>query len=252
MPQVLAAGHALEVERIEGAPPELVFLHEGLGSIRQWRGFPARVAAATGRAALVYDRYGYGGSDVLAEPRVSTRFMHDAALVELPELLAKAGIAEPVLIGHSDGASIALIHAGAGHAVRALVALAPHVFVEDVCIRSIEEARRQFETGDLGPRLGRYHRDPHRTFHLWCDVWLDPGFRAWNIEELLPAIRCPVLAIQGEDDRYGTMAQLEAVARAVSGPFELVKLPDCGHSPHLDQPERTLDALVGFLERTLR
>ena len=251
MPQVLVAGHRLEYERIEGAPPALVFLHEGLGSIRQWRGFPARLAAATGRAALVYDRYGYGSSDVLAEPRAGMRFMHDAALVELPELLARTGIAEPVLVGHSDGASIALIHAGAGHAVRALVAMAPHVFVEDVCIRSIEAARRQFETGDLARRLGRYHRDPRRTFHLWCDAWLDPGFRAWNIEEVLPAIRCPVLAIQGEDDRYGTMAQLDAVARGVGGPCELVKLAACGHSPHLDQPERTLAALVGFLDRAV-
>ena len=261
MPQVLVAGHGLEYERIEGAPPALVFLHEGLGSIRQWRGFPARVAAATGRAALVYDRYGYGGSDVLAEPHArqmrsasrpsGVRFMHDAALVELPELLARTGITEPVLIGHSDGASIALIHAGAGHAVRALVAMAPHLFVEDVCIHSIEAARRQFETGDLGRRLGRYHRDPHRTFHLWCDAWLDPAFRAWNIEEFLPAIRCPVLAIQGEDDRYGTMAQLDALARGVGGPCELVKLAACGHSPHLDQPERTLAALVGFLDRAV-
>ena len=145
MQQLTVAGHSLEYECIEGGAPALVFLHEGLGSVRQWRDFPSRVARSTGRAALVYSRYGYGGSDVLAEPRVGPRFMHDAALVELPELLERLGIERPVLIGHSDGASIALVHAGAGHPVSALAVLAPHVFVEDVCIRSIQEAKRQFE-----------------------------------------------------------------------------------------------------------
>ena len=250
MPQVTVAGHALEYERIEGAPPTLVFLHEGLGSLHLWRDFPRRVAEATGRAALVYSRYGYGHSDVLVEERVGVRFMHDAALVELPELLAELEIDAPVLIGHSDGASIALIHAGAGHPVRALAVLAAHVFVEDVCLRAIEEARRQFESGDLERRLARHHRDARRTFHLWNDVWLDPRFRAWNIEEYLPAIRCPVLALQGADDAYGTPAQLHAIARGVRGPCELVELADCGHAPHLDQPERTLEAVAGFIART--
>src|SRR5262245_36795496 len=184
MLEVVVAGHRLEYTRIEGAEPALVFLHEGLGSVRQWRDFPERVGRATGRAALVYSRYGYGGSDVLVEPRAGVRFMHDAALVELPELLAKLDVREPVLVGHSDGASIGLIHAGAGLPVRALAVLAPHVFVEDVCLRSIEAAKRAFETGDLSARLGRYHRDPARTFHLWNDAWLDPEFRAWNIEEV--------------------------------------------------------------------
>ena len=244
---VVVAGHRLEYTRIEGEAPTLVFLHEGLGSVRQWRDFPQLVALATGHAVLVYSRYGYGGSDVLAEPRAGVRFMHEAALVELPELLARLDVTEPVLVGHSDGASIALVHAGAGHPVRALALLAPHVFVEDVCLRSIEAAREQFETGELRARLGRYHRDPARTFHLWNDAWLDPEFRAWNIEEYLPAIRCPVLAVQGEDDAYGTMAQLDAVARGVRGPCELVKLPRCGHAPHVDQPVATLAALVRFL-----
>jgi pimeloyl-ACP methyl ester carboxylesterase len=247
MPQVTAAGHALEFERIDGAPPVLVFLHEGLCSIRQWRDFPRRVARATGHAALIYDRYGYGASDVLVEPRVGPRFMHDAAEVELPALLRELRIEEPVLIGHSDGASIALIHAGAGHPVRALAVLAPHVFVEDVCLRSIEEARRRFEAGELRRKLERYHRDARRTFYLWNDAWLDPGFRAWSLAEFLPGIRCPVLALQGENDAYGTMAQLTAVAEGVRGTCELVTLPDCGHAPHQDRLEETLAALVRFL-----
>jgi len=247
MPHVRAAGRSLEYEWIEGAEPTLVFLHEGLGSIRQWRDFPAQVAKATGRRALVYNRYGYGESDVLSESRVGIRFMHDEALEALPGLLRSLKIESPILVGHSDGASIALIYAGAGHPARAVAVMAPHVFVEDVCIRSIEKAKRDFETTDLPERLGRYHRDPRKTFYLWNDVWLDPEFRKWNIEEYLPGIRCPVLAIQGEDDEYGTMAQLESIGNKVKAPCELVKLAKCGHSPHRDQPEAALAALARFI-----
>lgn len=249
MPFLTAAGRRLEYEWIEGVDPDkpaLVFLHEGLGSIRQWRDFPRRVAQATGCAALVYSRYGYGHSDVLAEPRRSVRFMHEEALEALPEVLAEAGIRAPILVGHSDGASIALIHAGAGHPVRGLALMAPHVFVEEVCIRSIAQARRDFETTDLPQRLGKYHRDPRRSFYLWNDVWLDPEFLDWNIEEYLPGISCPVLAIQGRDDQYGTMAQLRAIALEVKGPCELVELERCGHSPFRDQPEATLAAISRF------
>lgn len=249
MPHIAIGGRRLAYEWVGEGGGTLVFLHEGLGSIRQWRDFPARVAAATGRRALVYDRYGYGQSDVLAEPRVGTDFMHREALETLPALLAALEVERPVLVGHSDGASIALIYAGSGHAARGLVALAPHVFVEDLSVRSIEAARRQFETTDLRRRLGKYHRDPVKTFHLWNDVWLDPEFRRWNIESFLPGIRCPVLAIQGEADQYGTMAQVEAIRRQVSGPCELVKLADCGHSPHRDEPEKTLAAIAEFVAR---
>jgi len=249
MPFLTAAGRKLEYEWLdadEPGRPTLVFLHEGLGSIRQWRDFPLRVVKSTGCRALLYNRYGYGQSEVLVEPRRSVRFMHEEAIESLPEVLAALGIDAPVLVGHSDGASIALIHAGAGHAVRGLALMAPHVFVEDVCVRSIEQARREFETSDLPQRLGKYHRDSRRTFYLWNDVWLDPEFLAWNIEEVLPKIRCPVLAIQGRDDAYGTMAQLDAIGRDVSGPCELVKLDRCGHSAFRDQPEATLDALTRF------
>jgi pimeloyl-ACP methyl ester carboxylesterase len=173
--------------------------------------------------------------------------MHREALEALPELLEKLAVERPVLVGHSDGASIALIHAGAGHAVRALALMAPHVFVEPVCVASIRKASAAFDSTDLAQRLGRYHRDPHRTFHLWADVWLDPEFLKWNIEEYLPAILCPLLAIQGEDDEYGTLAQLEAIERAVRGPCELVKLAACGHAPFRDQPQAALDALTKFI-----
>ncbi len=252
MPQISVAGHALETTWIDGNPasPVLVFLHEGLGSIRQWRDFPAQVARATGCRALVYDRYGYGNSDLLQEERVGVRFMHDGALKELPALLKNLGIANPILVGHSDGASIALIYAGT-HPVRGVAVMAPHVFIEDICVSSIEKAARVFATTDLPRRLGKYHRDPAKTFHLWADAWLDPAFRAWNIEESLPAIRCPVLAIQGEGDEYGTMAQLDAIAKQVGGSCELLKLPHCGHSPHKDQPERVLEAVTGFIKRVL-
>ena len=250
MPQIIAAGHAFEFQRIEGSEPVLVFLHEGLGSIRQWRDFPAEVAKATGCRALVYDRYGYGNSDVLKEDRVGMDFMHREALVFLPEILFQLKIQNPVLIGHSDGASIALVYAGT-HPVRGVALMAPHVFVEEHGLKSIKTIHDTFETTDLPERLGKYHRDARRTFHLWADAWLDPAFRDWNIEVCLAGIKCPVLAIQGEEDEYGTMAQLDAIARQAGGPCELLKLPACGHSPHKDQPEKVLRSVVAFIEGLL-
>ena len=250
MPQVSAAGHRLEYQWVGESGPALVFLHEGLGSIRQWRDFPAQVAAATGCRALVYDRYGYGKSDVLREARVGVEFMHDGALNELPELLENLHIENPVLVGHSDGASIALIHAGT-YQVRGVAVMAPHVFVEDGGLKSISAINATFETSGLPERLGKYHRNARKTFHLWADAWLDPAFRQWNIEEYLPRIRCPVLAIQGEDDEYGTMAQLDAIQRQASGPCELLKLAQCGHSPHKDQPDQVLQALANFIRKVL-
>jgi pimeloyl-ACP methyl ester carboxylesterase len=251
MPQISAAGHSLEYAWIEGARgatlPTLVFLHEGLGSIRQWRDFPLKVARATGCRALVYDRYGYGSSDALREAGVGVEFMHDGALNELPELLENLNIENPILVGHSDGASIALIHAGT-YPVRGVAVMAPHVFIEDICVVSIEKAAADFETGALRQALAKYHRDARKTFHLWADAWLDPAFRQWNIEEYLPRIRCPLLAIQGEEDEYGTMAQLDAIAKQAGGPCELLKLPACGHSPHKDQPEKVLHALSDFVK----
>ena len=248
MPLATAAGHSIAYEWIDGSQPTLVFLHEGLGSIRQWRDFPAKVAAATGCRALVYDRYGYGQSDVLAERRRTVRFMHDEALAALPEFLRNVGVENPVLIGHSDGASIALIHAGSNHPVRGVVAMAPHVFIEPLCLKSIDKAAEAFENTDLKDRLGRYHRDARKTFYGWADVWLDEGFVSWDIrDDYLSNVTCPVLAIQGFDDIYGTMAQLDEVKRRVKGPCELLKLKNCGHAPFREQPEKTLEAVTRFL-----
>ncbi len=251
MPFLNAAGHSLYYERIDGeaGKPPLVFLHEGLGSIRQWRDFPAKLCAATGCTGVVYDRYGYGRSDVLAEPRRNVRFMHDEGLIALPEVLTAASLKNPVLIGHSDGASIALIHAGAGHTVRGVVAMAPHVFIEPICISSIRKATETFETTDLPARLGRYHKDVRKTFYGWADVWLDPEFKGWDIRaDYLPGVHCPVLAIQGHDDEYGTMEQLEEIKRRVSGPCELVKLDGCGHAAFRDQPEAVLSRISLFIQ----
>jgi pimeloyl-ACP methyl ester carboxylesterase len=252
MPFVQAAGRSIHYEwsgEGEGAGPALVFLHEGLGSIRQWRDFPQKVAAATGCRALVYDRYGYGQSDVLEEPRRSVRFMHDEALLFLPALRAALSLDDVVLVGHSDGASIALIHAGAGHAARGVAVMAPHVFIEPICLSAIAAAKRTFETTDLPERLGRYHRDVRKTFYGWADVWTEENFKAWDIrEDYLPRIRCPVLAIQGHGDEYGTMAQLDEIARTAGGPCELIKLDECGHTPFRDQPDKTLAAVSRFVE----
>jgi pimeloyl-ACP methyl ester carboxylesterase len=247
---VEVCGHRLAVEKIPGPAdrPTLVLLHEGLGSISTWREFPSQVAAATGCPLVVYSRYGYGDSDVLTGP-FAVDYMHREALEALPELLGKLGLDEPILVGHSDGASIALIYAGAGNAVRGLVALAPHVFVEDISVKSIAEAKTAFETTDLPDKLGRHHADPRKTFYGWNDIWLAPDFRRWNIEEFLPGITCPVLAIQGHDDEYGTMAQLDAIAVQVAGPCEVVGLAECGHRLHRDQPERTVAAIARFVRR---
>jgi pimeloyl-ACP methyl ester carboxylesterase len=251
MPFTTAAGRTLAYEWVgesRAGSPTLVFLHEGLGSIRQWRDFPARVAAASGCRALVYDRYGYGQSDVLAEPRRTVRFMHEEALRALPELLTSLAVDKAFLIGHSDGASIALIHAGAGYEVLGVAAMAPHVFIEPVCLTSIDKAAHAFETTELASRLGRYHRDARKTFYGWADVWLDPDFKCWDIrDDYLPNIGCPVLAIQGYDDEYGTLAQLDEIAQRVKGPCELMKLQNCGHAPFRDRPEKTLDAVVRFV-----
>ncbi len=251
---VTVQGRRLEYRRIASSRPmrpTLVFLHEGLGSVSMWRDFPDRVAAATGCGAVVYSRYGYGRSDLLERPH-QVDYMHREALDFLPELVEKLGVDDPLLVGHSDGASIAIIYAGARHPCRALVLLAPHVFVEDISVASIAKAKIAFETTDLPRRLARHHTDAAKTFYGWNDIWLHPDFRAWNIEAFLPEIRAPILAIQGEDDEYGTMRQIEAIAAQAGGPVELVKLPACGHSPHRDQPAATLDAIVGFVRRVGR
>ena len=238
-------GHRLEVVRIRGGredAPELVFLHEGLGSVSLWKDFPARIAEATGCPVTVYSRYGSGNSDLL-EGRRGVRYMHDEALQSLPDLLSQLRIENPILVGHSDGGSIAIIYAGAHDRVRGLVLLAPHVFVEDLSVASIAEAKVKFETTNLPEKLARHHRDAARTFWGWNDIWLHPEFRSWNIEEYLPRISCPALVIQGLEDQYGTMAQVEAIRRQSRGPVEVLALDDCRHSPQRDQPEKVIEAV---------
>ena len=251
MPFLQVGGHRIEYERIIVARddrPTLVLLHEGLGSMAMWRDFPGRLAHATGCNAVVYSRYGYGKSDPLGEDR-GVRYMHDEALVALPALIDELAIPWPILVGHSDGGSIALIHAGAGkRAVTGVVTLAAHVLVEDVSVTSIAAAKTAFATTDLRARLARYHDNVDVMFRGWNDIWLDPDFRAWNIEEYLPGIACPVLAIQGEDDEYGTMEQMRRIGAKVKD-VELLALEDCRHSPHRDQPDAVLEAVTRFVDR---
>ena len=254
---ISAGGHRLEYRQLqpEESPdttaegrPTLVFLHEGLGSLALWKTFPADVVAATGCPALVYSRYGYGKSDRLDAPR-AVDYMHREALEVLPEVLGQFGIDNPILVGHSDGASIALLHAGAGKwPVRALVAMAPHVFVEDITVQSIAQAKVSFETTDLAAKLGQYHDDVAATFRGWNDIWLHPEFRRWNIEAYLPGVTCPVLLIQGEVDRFGTAAQVGAIARQVSGGSRIRMFADCGHAPHVDRKDATVAAIGEFVD----
>jgi pimeloyl-ACP methyl ester carboxylesterase len=237
-----------------GDAPLVVFLHEGLGSVSAWRDFPARLCRAGGFRGLVYSRPGYGRSTPRPlHERWTPTFMHEQARELLPALLRELGVrAEadpPWLLGHSDGGSIALIYAATfPRRVRGLVVLAPHIFVEDVSIVSIEGARAAYSTTDLRERLARYHADPDSAFWGWNRVWLDLEFRQWNIESLLPDIRCPVLAVQGRNDEYGTLAQLDGIARAAPQTKRLV-LDNCGHAVHRQEPERLTSAVIEFVAR---
>lgn len=226
------------------AEPPLVLLHEGLGSIGLWRGLPDELSRATGRRTIAFSRFGHGRSAPPPNPRTPA-FFHEEALAVLPDLLSRLGVRAPVLIGHSDGASIALIHA-AHHPVTALVLLAPHVFVEDITVNEIRDTREQFRSGELRERMARYHDDPDAAFWGWCDVWLDPAFRAWTLDYETGRLTVPTLLIQGAEDPYGSLAQLERIEARARGPVEHVVLPG-GHSPHLEQPERVVQAISDFL-----
>jgi pimeloyl-ACP methyl ester carboxylesterase len=250
---VRAGGRRLEYRVIAGneSKPTLLFMHHGLGCVSTWRDVPDVIAARTGCRAVLYSRWGHGASEPSARPR-GVRFMHDEAQRVLPELLDALKIDNPILIGHSDGASIALIHAG-GHVrpVRALVLLAPHVFVEDCSVASIANIRQRYQATNLRERLWRHHGDNvDGAFHGWTDVWLDPAFREWNIEHYLGGIGVPTLIVQGEDDEYGTARQAEAVAAQVKGEVEVMMLPQCGHAPHRDQREIVVQRLVAFIATT--
>ncbi len=254
--ELVVDGRALRIEYawIDAAradAPLLVFLHEGLGSLAMWKDFPAALCGASGMRGLVYSRPGYGCST----PRAAgehwpVEFMHRQALSVLPALLDALGVDGPAwLFGHSDGGSIALLFAAALPARTAgIVVVAPHIMVEDVAITSIEAARHAYEATDLRQRLARYHDDPDSAFRGWNDVWLDPAFRSWSIEAEIATIACPVLAVQGHDDEYGTMAQIDGIARLVPQ-AQRVKLADAGHSPHRDHPALLIAAVVAFLRK---
>ncbi len=253
--RIAAAGRTLDIEHAwvgasDPGAPVMVFLHEGLGSVSMWKDFPAMLCDACGMRGLVYSRPGYGRSTPRsAGERWPVDFMRTQARDVLPALLrALAVTSPPWLFGHSDGGSIALLYAALfPDAPAGVVAVAPHLFVEDVSVRNIDAARVAYETGDLKPRLARYHADVDSAFYGWNGIWLDPAFRDWNIEADMARIRCPLLAVQGEDDEYGTMAQIDRLRHAAPH-ARLVKLADCGHSPHRDKPRALVDAVSAFVE----
>jgi pimeloyl-ACP methyl ester carboxylesterase len=250
---VEVGGARLEVRCIAGRAPTIVMLHEGLGCVALWKDFPQRLARATGLSVLVYSRQGYGRSDPVALPR-PVDFMHHEARHVLPGLLDVTGVEDAILFGHSDGGSIALIHAASfpRSSVRGVIAEAPHVFVEEISIESIESAGLAYREGDLRPRLARYHGDNvDGAFWGWNRVWLDPDFRDWSLLELLPEIRVPLLIIQGADDAYGTLAQVRAIEDGTGGPCTSLVLSDCGHAPHVEQSDTTLRAVADQVEDLL-
>lgn len=242
-------GHWLEAARIEPREahlPALVLLHEGLGSVAHWKDFPCLLAEATGAEVFVFSRYGHGGSDELTEPR-PVSYMHREAQIVLPEILRQANINRPVLLGQSDGASIAIIYSGTfPDSPAGIILEAPHVFVEDMTIASIAQAREAYNQTDLPQRLARYHAKVHSLFWGWNDVWLDPAFRNWNIESSLDHIRCPVLVLQGVRDEYGSAEQVAAIQRKIPA-AEAMILDNCGHAPHRDQCAATLSAICRFM-----
>lgn len=248
-----AAGRRLHVERIEpggsAGGPTLVFLHEGLGSISQWKDFPAQLCALTGLPGLVYERWGFGHSEALDQPR-TPRYLYHEALDSLPEVLERGQISsKPILIGHSDGGSIALLFA-ASYPDRPLgiITEAAHVFVEEITLRGIRNAVHLYETTDLPQRLARHHGDKTESiFRGWSDIWLSSAFRDWNIEAELTKINCPTLIIQGEDDEYGTPAQVETIAKQVPGPVKTLLIPNCAHVPHHQAPDRVLAEMGRFI-----
>ena len=233
--------------------PTIVMLHEGLGCVALWRDFPQQVAQATGMGVFVYSRQGYGQSDPANLPR-PLDFMTREALNVLPHVLDRIGFRRCILFGHSDGATIAAIYAGSvsDHRVRGLILMAPHFFTEPGGLAAIEVARRNFGAGDMKERIGKYHRDPEGMFHGWNDTWLDPDFKDWNVAEVIDYLRIPVLAIQGRDDQYGTLAQIEEIQQRIYSPVDVEILDDCRHAPHFEQPKLTLSAVTEFAERLQR
>jgi pimeloyl-ACP methyl ester carboxylesterase len=250
------AGSAVRIEHAwvgvdDAATPLIVFLHEGLGSLAMWKDFPQALCAAAGCRGLVYSRPGYGRSTArVAEEAWGLDFLHHQALEVLPALMKALRLTEPYwLLGHSDGGSIALLHAAHfPQQVAGVVVVAPHIFVEDRALTSIEQARVAFETTDMKERLAKYHDDPDSAFYRWNRIWLHPPFRQWTIEAEIGAIQAPLLAVQGLDDEYGTLEQIRGIARRLPH-TQLLQMADCGHSPQRDQPQALIDAASAFIHR---
>ncbi|MBV7394034.1 alpha/beta fold hydrolase [Mameliella sediminis] len=245
-----AGGKSLEYACYGPSPeaaPTLVLLHEGLGCVALWRDFPKALAEATGFGVFAYSRAGYGQSDLAALPR-PLDYMTREAVDVLPEVLDAIGFRRGVLVGHSDGATIAAIYAGgvSDMRVRGIVLMAPHFFTEDMGLAEIAKARDAYATTDLRQKMARYHRDPDNTFRGWNDAWLDPGFKAWNVADVIDYLRIPTLAVQGREDQYGTLAQIEEVESRSYAPVDLLILDECRHSPHLDQPEQVVAGIAAF------
>jgi pimeloyl-ACP methyl ester carboxylesterase len=242
--------------RFAGPPPQtattLVLLHEGLGCVGLWGDFPERLARVTSMGVLAYSRAGYGASSPATLPRPLT-YMHDEAEV-LPRVLDAAGIRDAMLVGHSDGASIAAIHLGSvkDRRIRAATLIAPHFFVEDMGLTEIRKAKEAFETGDLRPKLARWHRDVDNAFFGWNGAWLDPAFRQWDIRSYLHRIEVPIQVIQGREDQYGTLAQVEAAEELCGAPVETLILDGVRHSPHREATDRTINAIAEFAIRNVR
>lgn len=250
---VAAGGRRLECRMVGPAPaeaPTIVLLHEGLGCVALWRDFPERLSAATGCGVFAYSRAGYGQSDGAPLPW-PLDYMTREAIDVLPEVLDAVGGQEFILLGHSDGATIAAIHAGhvVDPRVRGIVLMAPHFFTEPSGLAAIAEARRVFESGDLRRRMAKYHKDPDNAFRGWNDSWLAEGFRSWNVSAAIEGFRVPVLAIQGEDDEYGTLAQIEEIEKRAAVPVDVLLLPESGHSPQSDRPDEVMGAVRRFLAR---
>jgi len=233
--------------------PVLVFLHEGLGCIELWRDFPETVCVSTGCRGLVYDRKGYGGSDVYKDPWPQDYLTIESSTY-LPGLLKACNINNAILIGHSDGGTIALLTAAMhGEQIHSVITEAAHVFVEDITIEGIRKAVKAFETTSLKAKLTRYHQENTETiFHRWADRWLSAEFYSWNIEEYLPKVTCPLLVLQGEDDEYGTAAQVEGIVSQVSGPVQSRLIPNCGHVPHFQAQNAVLSEMTLFIKALIR
>jgi len=234
--------------------PTLIFLHEGLGCVDMWRDFPAKLADITGCGSLVYSRLGYGRSESCHLPR-PIRYMHDEGLYVLPELIKAAGVRECILIGHSDGGSIALIYAGGTPAapLRGMITEGAHVFCENINIQSIRKAKELYLTSNLLEKLKKYHgANTDCAFRGWNDAWLHPDFLFWNIEEYLPEINVPIMIIQGENDNYGTIAQVETIDKKTAVNSEILMLAECGHSPHKDREEAALEGMKRFVKKILK